>query len=213
MSMGFIIFLITIAISLFSAIGDKQHEKRQKQQPPRPKQQQKPAKGFFDQVQESIQEIEQEIKQAMNDDTPKESKAPTQTRTPQKDQTPQTFDDAKGPLEPPPSEYESPANVNRRHDEESARQALQDMVTTRMNELDDEMHRERQKQLARIERRAKAIIQDEYLSQRTKEIKLKALTNATNAGNKKQHSLAFSDNEVVNGMIWSEILNKPKQLR
>ncbi|UXR77333.1 MULTISPECIES: hypothetical protein [unclassified Staphylococcus] len=204
MSMGFIIFLITIAFSLFSAMGDKQHEKRQKQQPPRPKKHvESPDKGFFDKVQETLAEIEDtfsaeeiskreasEEKHTSNKHTTKPVSRPEVVRTESKTST----------------------TSSRRNDIEQERQHLNDMVADRMNQLDDELHRERQKQLARIERRAKMIIEDQYLSNRTKQIKLKALMDTTNVKNTSAQGMTFSDNEVINGIIWSEILNKPKQL-
>ncbi|KIX90186.1 hypothetical protein TP70_09045 [Staphylococcus microti] len=209
MSMGFIIFLITIAISIFSALGDKQHEKRQKQQPPRP---QKPIqteeKGFFEKVQDTLAEIEETFS-VPDEPKPEQPKAetPQQTSRPERKvvervERPQTTRE-----EAQPAQYTS-----RRNDEEQERQRLQDMIHQRMHQLDDELHRERQKQLARIERRAKAIIEDQYLSNRTKAIKLEALMNASNVKASAKQGLSFSDNEVINGMIWSEILNKPKQL-
>ncbi|WP_259198030.1 hypothetical protein [Staphylococcus americanisciuri] len=198
--MGFIIFLITIAISLFSAIGDKQHEKRQKQQPPRPqKPTETPEKGFFEKVQETLSEMEKSLSEPekMASDKPqktKESVSPVDytKKVDQQVQPQQTSE--------------------RRNDEEQERQRLNDMVSQRMHELGTELHLERQKQLASIEKRAKAIIEDPYMSNRAKQVKLKTLTDATNIKASATQGMSFSNNEVINGIIWSEILNKPKQL-
>ncbi|MEM5614317.1 hypothetical protein AAHB43_08825 [Staphylococcus pseudintermedius] len=64
MSIGTIIFIITIAISLFSAVSDKSHEKRQKQNKP-----QNNKKGnstskkwrFLENVQQKLEEFEREL--------------------------------------------------------------------------------------------------------------------------------------------------------
>ncbi|UXR72933.1 hypothetical protein MUA48_05760 [Staphylococcus sp. IVB6238] len=203
MSMGFIIFLITIAFSLFSALGDKQHEKRQQQQPPRPKKHvETPEKGFFEKVQETLSEIEEAFSE-QEPDTEKPVESPRQQKP---------IEEPKRPEVVQTEHTAEPTVSSRRKDGEQQRQRLNDMVAERMNQLDNELHRERQKQLARVERRARMIIEDEYLSNRTKQIKLKALMDTTNVKNASDRKMAFSDNEVINGVIWSEILNKPKQL-
>lgn len=204
MSMGFIIFLITIAFSLFSAMGDKQHEKRQQHQPPRPKKHlDTPEKGFFEKVQESLAEIEEAFSEQEQPDTEKPAE-PSQQQKP--------VEHPKRPEVVQTENTTQPTVSSRRNDGEQQRQRLNDIVAERMNQLDNELHRERQKQLARVERRARMIIEDEYLSNRTKQIKLKALMDTTNVKNASDRKMAFSENEVINGVIWSEILNKPKQL-
>ncbi|PWZ89901.1 hypothetical protein DD873_02235, partial [Staphylococcus pseudintermedius] len=64
MSIGTIIFIITIAISLFSAVSDKSHEKRQKQNKPQNnKKETAPQKsgGFLENVQQKLEEFEREL--------------------------------------------------------------------------------------------------------------------------------------------------------
>ncbi len=57
------------------------------------------------------------------------------------------------------------------------------------------------------------IIEDKYLSERTKRLKLKQLLNSQNVEKDLTKSaFQFDKDEVINGMIWSEILAKPKQL-
>ncbi|MGZ9437316.1 iron transporter, partial [Staphylococcus epidermidis] len=54
---------------------------------------------------------------------------------------------------------------------------------------------------------------DKYLSERTKRLKLKQLLNSQNVEKDLTKSaFQFDKDEVINGMIWSEILAKPKQL-
>ncbi len=59
--------------------------------------------------------------------------------------------------------------------------------------------------------KARAIIADKYLSERTKRFRLKQLMNAhaiQSPANNDQ--FRFADDEVVNGIIWSEVLERPK---
>ena len=57
------------------------------------------------------------------------------------------------------------------------------------------------------------IIKDKYLSERTKRYRLKQLLNSQNVERSMSHSaFKFDNDEVINGLIWSEILSKPKQL-
>ena len=78
--------------------------------------------------------------------------------------------------------------------------------------LDEQLNRERQKQISHIERRAKSIIEDQYLSPRAKRIKLKQLLANSRKRQQMKGDLTFSDNEVVNGIIWAEVIDKRKQL-
>ncbi len=72
---------------------------------------------------------------------------------------------------------------------------------------------EKEKQIAKMEKRARDIIEDKYLSERTKRLKLKQLLNSQNVEKDLTKSaFQFDKDEVINGMIWSEILAKPKQL-
>lgn len=62
MSIGTIIFIITIAISLFSAVSDKSHEKRQKQNKPQNnKTAPQKSGGFLENVQQKLEEFEREL--------------------------------------------------------------------------------------------------------------------------------------------------------
>lgn len=61
--------------------------------------------------------------------------------------------------------------------------------------------------------KARDIIEDKYLSERTKRYRLKQLLNSQNIERNMSHSaFQFDKDEVINGLIWSEVLSKPKQL-
>lgn len=71
----------------------------------------------------------------------------------------------------------------------------------------------KEKQLSRIENNARAIINDKNLSERTKRYRLKQLLNSKAIEQDMTYqSFQFDNDPVVNGILWQEILNKPKQL-
>ncbi|PCF39294.1 hypothetical protein [Staphylococcus delphini] len=204
MSIGTIIFIITIAISLFSAVSDKSHEKRQKQNKPQNTQKETaPQKsgGFLEKMQQKLEEFERELSDF---DEPTEPSQPQPAQQPKREKT----------VRPQPTQFEKQAESTKSKTQEKQKQAteMQQMLDQHMHELDQQLDKERQKRIAHIERRAKNIIQDSYLSNRTKQFKLKQLLEENNTTTIQQGDLTFSNNEVVNGLIWSEVLNRPKQL-
>lgn len=204
MSIGTIIFIITIAISLFSAVSDKSHEKRQKQNKPQDTQKETaPQKsgGFLEKMQQKLEEFERELSDF---DEPTEPSQPQPAQQPKREKT----------VRPQPTQFEKQAESTKSKTQEKQKQAteMQQMLDQHMHELDQQLDKERQKRIAHIERRAKNIIQDSYLSNRTKQFKLKQLLEENNTTAIQQGDLTFSNNEVVNGLIWSEVLNRPKQL-
>ncbi|UXS43133.1 hypothetical protein [Staphylococcus delphini] len=204
MSIGTIIFIITIAISLFSAVSDKSHKKRQKQNKPQNTQKETaPQKsgGFLEKMQQKLEEFERELSDF---DEPTEPSQPQPAQQPKREKT----------VKPQPTQFENKAESTKSKTQEKQKQAteMQQMLDQHMHELDQQLNKERQKRIAHIERRAKNIIQDSYLSNRTKQFKLKQLLEENNTTAIQQGDLTFSNSEVVNGLIWSEVLNRPKQL-
>ncbi|UXS35780.1 hypothetical protein MUA34_06890 [Staphylococcus delphini] len=204
MSIGTIIFIITIAISLFSAVSDKSHKKRQKQNKPQNTQKETaPQKsgGFLEKMQQKLEEFERELSDF---DEPTEPSQPQPAQQPKREKT----------VKPQPTQFENQAESTKSKTQEKQKQAteMQQMLDQHMHELDQQLNKERQNRIAHIERRAKNIIQDSYLSNRTKQFKLKQLLEENNTTAIQQGDLTFSNSEVVNGLIWSEVLNRPKQL-
>lgn len=86
-------------------------------------------------------------------------------------------------------------------------------MTQDLKNVRNEIDREKEKQLELIEKKARDIIEDKYLSERTKRYRLKQLLNSQNIEHNMSHSaFQFDKDEVINGLIWSEVLSKPKQL-
>ncbi|UEX91083.1 hypothetical protein [Staphylococcus ratti] len=199
MSIGMIIFVITIVISIISAINDKSHEKR-KQSPQQPPKSDQP-KSFMEKVEKTLKDLEKEFDTESNEDTasPKEEQPKPK---PQKT--------AKKESKPTASQSE---RVNHsQKEQQNIEKELLTMLKGDIDSLNDSLNRERQKHIERIERRARDIIDDKYLSPRTKRIKLKQLLTNSKQAQTDKGDLTFSDNEVVNGIIWSEVIDKRKQL-
>ena len=205
MSIGLIIFIITIIISIISAVNDKSHEKR-KQTPQQPSKSNQP-KSFKEKIEKTLKEIEIELDKEFDEDrtSPKEIKTqpkPIQQEIPK---TPKQTHQ-KAPEVPPTRTQHS------RNDQQEVQKELWDMLQGDIVSLDEQLNRERQKQINHIERRAKSIIEDKYLSPRAKRIKLKQLLANSTTQQHVKGDLTFSENEVVNGIIWAEVIEKRKQL-
>lgn len=208
MSIGLIIFIISIVISLISAINDKNHKKRQQNQPKSPRRQptteRKPHKGFLEQLGDKFEEMEKqfeaETQPSKRNSSPRQSEH-AQTRTQETRQR--------------KTESSSNKRLNQQEKEQELKQALNNTLDSELSDLRSEMDRNKEKQMAILERRAQEIIADKYLSERAKRERLKQLFANKFSQHRGQNNddLRFNDDEVLNGMIWSEILKKPKQLQ
>ena len=231
MSIGVIIFVISVIATIISTIRDNSHKERQNQKPPQsPKDNQQPKTGgFFEEIEKTFKEINDEI----NGDTTTEKKKKyedtlppinqeldkTEQTTEEKHRRPTDYDDSIPKPDPTPYHNEKdirePVKQSSTRDEnsENLRKALEKNLHQDLKNVRSEIDREKEKQLALIEQKAQDIINDKYLSERTKRIRLKQLLNSQNIErNMSKSALQFDNDEVVNGIIWSEILAKPKQL-
>lgn len=215
MSIGLIIFIISIVISLITAINDKSHKKRQNQQPrtkqPRqqPSAERKEKKSIFEQLGETFEELQREF-----DDSSKKSsnEKPSSTNQPRRNERGNVNRRDDRTTHQVEENRTQPRNVNQKDLEaiEELNNSLNNELTSYRSDID----REKEKQLAIIERRAQKIINDKYLSNRAKQTRLKQLfSDKTMLGNRQNQNLRFDDDEILNGIIWSEILKKPKQLQ
>ncbi|KKB26155.1 hypothetical protein I6J04_12395 [Staphylococcus carnosus] len=213
MSIGLIIFIISIVISLITAINDKSHKKRQNQQPrtqqPRqqPSAERKEKKSIFEQLGETFEELQKEF-----DDSSKNvsnDKKPNTSQSRRIENVDRSRDRTNRQVE---ENRTQSRNVSQKDLE--AIQELNDSLNNELTSYRSDIDREKEKQLAIIERRAQKIINDKYLSNRSKQVRLKQLFSDRNMlGNQQNQNLRFDDNEILNGIIWSEILKKPKQLQ
>lgn len=232
MSIGVIIFVISVIATIISTIRDNSHKERQNQKPPQsPKNNPQPKTGgFFEEIEKTFKEINDEIN---GDTTTTEKKKKYEDTLPpinqELDKTEQTkeemhrrptdYDDSIPKPDPTPYHNEKdirePVKQSSSRDEnsENLRKALEKNLHQDLKNVRSEIDREKEKQLALIEQKAQDIINDKYLSERTKRVRLKQLLNSQNIErNMSKSAFQFDNDEVVNGIIWSEILAKPKQL-
>lgn len=237
MNIGILIFVISVIISIISAVRDKSHEERRNQLPPQRKggeHTQKPErkKGFFEQLEEAFNEFEESLSDESNEpkrsDTSRKSSRDNQKKVYHdnqlekeiyKEQQPEEIErtqrQSRRKVEMQQAEQQKNENPGRRANEE--RQKLQEKLEQELADslfnVRSEIDREKEKQLSRIESKARAIIEDKNLSERTKRYRLKQLLNSRSIEQDMTHqSLQFDKDPIVNGLIWQEILEKPKQL-
>lgn len=227
MNIGIIIFIISVIITGVSALRDKSHEDRQNQRPnQKTSNEQHQEGGFFEKLEKTFKEISDEL----NDEPEKKQSKPYETSLPplNKDWNEKEKKNTSHPKErqntsqskrQTTSTHEhqnipQPDKTTSRDDNyEKLKQELEQDVTKNLIDVRREIDKEKEKQLVMIERKAQDIINDKYLSERTKRYRLKQLLNSRNVEKNMSHSaFQYDSDEVINGIIWSEILNKPKQL-
>lgn len=211
---------------------ENSHKDRQNQKPPqRTSSDNEPKKGgFFEEIERTFKEISDEINQEekktskrkfddtlppLFDELPKEepkSKPTTEPMAPQRQ--PETKPMSERPVSLPKVEpVEAKPRPSRQDNSDEIRRQLEKSLRDDIKSIRNDIDKEKEKQIAKMEKRARDIIEDKYLSERTKRLKLKQLLNSQNVEKDMTKSaFQFDNDEVINGMIWSEILAKPKQL-
>ncbi|MCG9802934.1 SPOR domain-containing protein [Staphylococcus argenteus] len=232
MSVGILIFVISVIISIITTMRENSHKDRQNQKPPqRTSSDNEPKKGgFFEEIERTFKEISDEINQEekktskrkfddtlppLFDELPKEepkSKPTTEPMAPQRQ--PETKPMSEKPVSLPKVEpVEAKPRPSRQDNSDEIRRQLEKSLRDDIKLIRNDIDKEKEKQIAKMEKRARDIIEDKYLSERTKRLKLKQLLNSQNVEKGMTKSaFQFDNDEVINGMIWSEILAKPKQL-
>ncbi|MEB6045244.1 hypothetical protein NGH74_06175 [Staphylococcus pseudoxylosus] len=222
MNIGIIIFVISVIVTIIGAINDNSHKDRQNQKPPvnkgpNSKGEQPKKGGFLDEIGKTFKEIEKHI----NEDPTSQRREPEQMPQPERSQSSPTETRAEK-MESPSSERktrkdnETEADKAKRAQQQQDDKLQKELEADLMGQIQDvrtEIDRENEKRLQRTEKKARAIIADKYLSERTKRFRLKQLMNAhaiQSPANNDQ--FRFADDEVVNGIIWSEVLERPKRL-
>ncbi|MDN6232288.1 MAG: hypothetical protein L0J28_04530 [Staphylococcus simulans] len=211
MNIGLIIFVVSVVISLISAINDKNYKKRQQNQPksshPRrqPTTERKQQKGFLEQLGEKFEEMQKELEGTPPSSQPDHTPKPEETTRPNRrtSQPRQTREQSSQP------------RLDSNQKEQVLTKQLNDSLNNELHDLRSQMDLEKQKQIEILERRAQAIISDKYLSERAKKERLKQLfANKFNqTSTRTNEDLRFDEDEILNGFVWSEVLKKPKQLQ
>ncbi|MGO3049364.1 hypothetical protein CD110_07590 [Staphylococcus casei] len=222
MNIGIIIFVISVIVTIIGAINDKSHKERQNQKPPVNKQPnnrgERPEKrGFLEEIGKTFKEIEKQMNEGptMKEERPAQPTKPAETRV-EKMETPEPRTSQRTSQRTTRTDNQTEAEKEKmskqQQNSELQRQLEADLVGKLQN-VRTEIDRENEKKLQRTERKARAIIADKNLSERTKRYRLKQLMNAhaiQSSGTNER--LRFDKDEVVNGIIWSEILDRPKRL-
>ncbi|WP_420195867.1 SPOR domain-containing protein [Staphylococcus aureus] len=232
MSVGILIFVISVIISIITTMRENSHKDRQIQKPPqKTSTDNEPKKGgFFEEIERTFKEISEELNEEekksskrkyddtlppLFDELPKEepkSKPVVEPMAPKKQ--PETKPMTEKPITVPKAEpVEQKHRPSRQDNSDEIRRQLEKSLRDDIKTIRTDIDREKEKQIAKMEKRARDIIEDKYLSERTKRLKLKQLLNSQNVEKDLTKSaFQFDKDEVINGMIWSEILAKPKQL-
>ncbi len=231
MSVGILIFVISVIISIITTMCENSHKDRQNQKPPQkhlPIMNQK--RWLFEEIERTFKEISEELNEEekksskrkyddtlppLFDELPKEepkSKPVVEPMAPKKQ--PETKPMTEKPITVPKAEpVEQKHRPSRQDNSDEIRRQLEKSLRDDIKTIRTDIDREKEKQIAKMEKRARDIIEDKYLSERTKRLKLKQLLNSQNVEKDLTKSaFQFDKDEVINGMIWSEILAKPKQL-
>ncbi|RIN25973.1 hypothetical protein [Staphylococcus succinus] len=218
MNIGIIIFVISVIVTIIGAINDKSHKERQNQKPPVNKQPNnrggRPEKrGFLEEIGKAFKEIEKQMNEGptMKEERPAQPTKPVETRV-EKMETSEPRASQRTTRTDNQTEAEKEKMSKQQQNSELQRQLEADLVGKLQN-VRTEIDRENEKKLQRTERKARAIIADKNLSEKAKRYRLKQLMNAhaiQSSGTNER--LRFDEDEVVNGIIWSEILDRPKRL-
>ncbi|PNZ16572.1 hypothetical protein, partial [Staphylococcus succinus] len=218
MNIGIIIFVISVIVTIIGAINDKSHKERQNQKPPVNKQPNnrggRPEKrGFLEEIGKTFKEIEKQMNEGptMKEERPAQPTKPVETRV-EKMETSEPRTSQRTTRTDNQTEAEKEKMSKQQQNSELQRQLEADLVGKLQN-VRTEIDRENEKKLQRTERKARAIIADKNLSEKAKRYRLKQLMNAhaiQSSGTNER--LRFDEDEVVNGIIWSEILDSPKKL-
>lgn len=218
MNIGIIIFVISVIVTIIGAINDKSHKERQNQKPPVNKQPNnrggRPEKrGFLEEIGKTFKEIEKQMNEGptMKEEPPAQPTKPVETRV-EKMETSEPRTSQRTTRTDNQTEAEKEKMSKQQQNSELQRQLEADLVGKLQN-VRTEIDRENEKKLQRTERKARAIIADKNLSEKAKRYRLKQLMNAhaiQSSGTNER--LRFDEDEVVNGIIWSEILDRPKKL-
>ncbi|PHK49733.1 hypothetical protein [Staphylococcus edaphicus] len=225
MNIGIIIFVISVIVTIISAISDNSHKDRQNQKPPVNKKQngsegQPQKRGFLDEIGKTFKEIEKQL----NEDPMSQEREKRHTPQPSQAETEPVETRAEKMETPNPERTSRTMRTDNETEAEKAKRSQQQIDDKLQKELEADLmgqiqdvrtqiDRENEKKLQRTERKARAIISDKYLSERTKRFRLNQLMNAhTIQGSTTNDQFRFADDEIVNGIIWSEVLERPRKL-
>lgn len=231
MNIGILIFVISVIVTGISAMRDKSHEQRKNQTPPhkntqRPTQNTPRKKGIFEQIEEAFNEMASEFDEEEQNKKTSSPKPSSKKETVHSDKNLKKevktehhrgelkrFETKQSHTEKVPSKDSDSTSRERSQSEKDIKKQLEDSLSKELFNVRSEIDKEKEKQLSLIEKKAKEIINDKYLSEKTKRYKLNQLLNSKSIEKNMTHqTFQFDNDPIVDGIIWQEILNKPKKL-
>ncbi|MCU5746390.1 hypothetical protein N9R04_06625 [Staphylococcus sp. SQ8-PEA] len=205
MQIGIFIFVMTVLISIGQALLDKDHKDRDTSEPTQHEQTNE----------EDGDKVEEQMSEAKDLNQPNSQQGSPKERTrPEKMNNDSPQPSTISPINPEQQSSEaSKLKQRQREKDKEKRLELEREMYERVDGIRAVLDREKEMKLERLEKKAQAIITDSTLSIHTKRIRLKQLYQAKNQPHLNDDKIfAYDEDAVINGLIWSEILNKPKQL-
>ena len=231
MNIGILIFVISVIVTGISAMRDKSHEQRKNQMPPHkntqsPTQNTPRKKGIFEQIEEAFNEMASEFDEEEQNKKTSSPKPSSKKETVHSDKNLKKevktehhrgelkrFETKQSHTEKVPSKDSDSTSRERAQSEKDIKKQLEDSLSKELFNVRSEIDKEKEKQLSLIEKKAKEIINDKYLSEKTNRYKLNQLLNSKSIEKNMTHQTFQLDVEpIVDGIILKEILNKPKKL-
>ncbi|MEB6338510.1 hypothetical protein [Mammaliicoccus sciuri] len=233
MEIGIIIFVIWVIFSVVSGIIEGASKNKKKNKQPQTRQRQNPVNR---QAEDKKKSAEQELKELVNKYETYKQKAETSSTERMSGHYKNLADQLANHLKQYNIDVEKP--VVQTHKVEQPEQTSNEHENAYINQKKEQIHKNRPKKqqesikqllaysqeekkslmnvqresIADVEKEAEQIINNTQLSERTRRAMVKQLyLNSKHKFN--DEAINVDENQVVNGIIWSEILKRPNELK
>ncbi|MCJ0924720.1 hypothetical protein MXM80_06490 [Mammaliicoccus sciuri] len=234
MEIGIIIFVIWVIFSVVSGIIEGASKNKKKNKQPQTRQRQNPVNR---QAEDKKKSAEQELKELVNKYETYKQKAETSSTERMSGHYKNLADQLANHLKQYNIDVEKPV-VETHKVEQQPQQTSSEHENAYINQKKEQIHKNRPKKqqeaikqllaysqeekkslmnvqresIADVEKEAEQIINNTQLSERTRRVMVKQLyLNSKHKFN--DEAINVDENQVVNGIIWSEILKRPNELK
>lgn len=234
MEIGIIIFVIWVIFSVVSGIIEGASKNKKKNKQPQTRQRQNPVNR---QAEDKKKSAEQELKELVNKYETYKQKAETSSTERMSGHYKNLADQLANHLKQYNIDVEKPV-VETHKVEQQPQQTSSEHKNAYINQKKEQIHKNRPKKqqeaikqllaysqeekkslmnvqresIADVEKEAEQIINNTQLSERTRRVMVKQLyLNSKHKFN--DEAINVDENQVVNGIIWSEILKRPNELK
>ncbi|WP_239743591.1 MULTISPECIES: hypothetical protein [unclassified Mammaliicoccus] len=234
MEIGIIIFVIWVIFSVVSGIIEGASKNKKKNKQPQTRQRQNPVNR---QAEDKKKSAEQELKELVNKYETYKQKAETSSTERMSGHYKNLADQLANHLKQYNIDVEKPV-VQTHKVEQQPEQTSNEHENAYINQKKEQIHKNRPKKqqesikqllaysqeekkslmnvqresIADVEKEAEQIINNTQLSERTRRVMVKQLyLNSKHKFN--DEAINVDENQVVNGIIWSEILKRPNELK